>query len=74
MLSPQYRKSSHSAPGGNCLEAGVWLKASYSAPGGNCIEAQGGQIVRVRDSKDVLKRGFAVSPKAWNAFLGLATA
>jgi hypothetical protein len=35
-----WRKASHSAANGNCVEIG-WRKASYSAPNGNCVEVGG---------------------------------
>lgn len=51
-----------------------WFKSSYSGgEGGDCVEiAPALTAIRVRDSKDTRKGGFAVAPTAWTAFLGLA--
>ena len=35
----QWRKSSYSNNGGECVEIADWRKASYSGNGGNCVEA-----------------------------------
>ncbi|MFY1679208.1 MULTISPECIES: DUF397 domain-containing protein [unclassified Streptomyces] len=51
-----------------------WRKSSYSGgAGGECIEvAVSPRVVRVRDSKDVARRGLAVDAEAWTAFVGFA--
>ncbi|MFG3183191.1 DUF397 domain-containing protein [Streptomyces sp. HMX112] len=52
----------------------AWFKSSYSTgSGGECIEvAVCPRVVRVRDSKDVARRGLAVNAEAWTAFVGFA--
>ncbi|EST36184.1 hypothetical protein N566_16650 [Streptomycetaceae bacterium MP113-05] len=51
-----------------------WTKSSYSSNDGpQCIEvAAATDAVHVRDSKDVARRGFAVSPAGWTAFTAYA--
>jgi hypothetical protein len=53
-----------------------WFKSSYSgSQGDSCVEvaygrgAGDGADVHVRDSKDKERRGVAVSPAAWAAFV-----
>jgi hypothetical protein len=48
-----------------------WFKSSYSSQdGGNCIEiALTPRTVRVRDSKDTVRPGLAVSAQTWSAFI-----
>ncbi|GAA1911077.1 hypothetical protein GCM10009716_21240 [Streptomyces sodiiphilus] len=50
----------------------AWFKSSYSTgSGGECIEvAVCPRAVRVRDSKDVARRGLEVDAGAWGAFIG----
>ena len=36
-----WRKSSHSAYNGNCLEAGSWRTSTFSVNNGSCVEAAG---------------------------------
>lgn len=52
-----------------------WFKSSYSGSGGdNCLEvAIDAEAVRVRDSKDLGLRPFAVTPAAWSAFTTYAS-
>lgn len=47
-----------------------WTKSSYSSNDGpECVEvAAAPGAVHVRDSKDVTRPGFAVSPAGWTAF------
>jgi hypothetical protein len=47
-----------------------WRKSSYSSNDGpDCVEvAAATSAVHVRDSKDVTRPGFAVSPAGWTAF------
>jgi len=68
-LSPRWRKSRHSNPSGNCLEA-RWRKSSFCASN-ECAEARlAGGVVQVRDSK-LGDAGPVLSftPAAWAAFL-----
>ncbi|MFB7514907.1 DUF397 domain-containing protein [Streptomyces sp. NPDC056144] len=60
----------------NSTESLAWFKSSYSgAEGGECVEvAAGAGVVHVRDSKDVARPSFQVSPAAWAGFVGLASA
>ncbi|GBP98766.1 DUF397 domain-containing protein [Streptomyces spongiicola] len=52
----------------------AWFKSSYSTgDGGECVEvAIRSHAVRIRDSKDVARRGLAVGTEAWAAFVGFA--
>ncbi|GAA1154931.1 DUF397 domain-containing protein [Streptomyces hebeiensis] len=52
----------------------TWFKSSYSgSQGDSCVEvAQGAQAVHVRDSKDLRSPELALSPTAWNDFVGYA--
>lgn len=52
----------------------VWVKSSYSSEeGGECVEvAACPDVVQVRDSKDIARRGLAVDASAWTAFVGFA--
>ncbi|MEW2487202.1 DUF397 domain-containing protein [Streptomyces sp. NPDC048411] len=71
-------KSSYSGnDSGNCVEVALaWSKSSHSSEdSGNCIEvANCPHTVHVRDSKDLTVPALALSPAAWTAFLGYATA
>ncbi|MFJ8696719.1 DUF397 domain-containing protein [Streptomyces roseolilacinus] len=51
-----------------------WFKSSYSgSEGDSCVEvAHAPGAVHVRDSKDLGGPELAVSPSAWEAFLGRA--
>ncbi|MBJ6622581.1 MULTISPECIES: DUF397 domain-containing protein [Streptomyces] len=57
----------------NTSELG-WFKSSYSsAQGDDCVEvAITEQTVHVRDSKDVVRRPFAVGREGWVHFVGFA--
>ncbi|MGK3939889.1 DUF397 domain-containing protein [Streptomyces caeruleatus] len=50
-----------------------WVRSSYSgSEGGNCVEvATRPSAVHIRDSKNTGPH-FAVAPRTWTAFLGLA--
>lgn len=52
-----------------------WTKSSYSSNDGpQCIEvAAATDAVHVRDSKDVARPGFTVSPAGWTAFTAYAS-
>ncbi|MFF2651430.1 DUF397 domain-containing protein [Streptomyces sp. NPDC058045] len=51
-----------------------WFKSSYSGgDGDNCVEvAARPGTVHVRDSKDIDRRPFSVTPDAWTAFAAYA--
>lgn len=52
MSNPTWRKSSHSASNGTCVELAEWRKASFSNQGDECVElAQADDVIAVRDSK-----------------------
>lgn len=76
--SSEFRKSSHSTNGGNCIEVGspAWIKSSFSTGNGACIEvnAPSSAVVGVRDSKIDDSPVFSVAPSAWSAFVGFARA
>ncbi|MBF8171642.1 DUF397 domain-containing protein [Streptomyces olivaceus] len=52
----------------------AWFKSSYSTgDGGQCVEvAVYPNVVHIRDSKDIARRGVAVDEVAWTAFVGFA--
>ncbi|GGX39269.1 DUF397 domain-containing protein [Streptomyces chryseus] len=52
----------------------AWFKSSYSTgSGGECVEvALCPDVVRVRDSKDIARRGLVVDVAAWAEFVGFA--
>ncbi|MET4662110.1 hypothetical protein ABID80_005861 [Streptomyces sp. PvP037] len=52
----------------------TWFKSSYSGTAGdNCVEvAVTEQTIHVRDSKDVMRRPFAVGREGWAHFVGFA--
>ncbi|MFI1417688.1 DUF397 domain-containing protein [Streptomyces sp. NPDC020731] len=52
----------------------AWFKSSYSGTAGdNCVEvAVTEQAIHVRDSKDVVRRTFAVGREGWAHFVGFA--
>lgn len=70
-----WRKSSHSAGSGQCVEvaraSGVgWRKSTYSAGQGQCVEAARiSESVCVRDSKNRSAGVLAVPPSSWSAFV-----
>ncbi len=64
-----WRKSSYSAPTGNCVEVG-WRKSSYSASNGGCVEISWPVTgVGVRDSKQVASPELTFPVLAWHDFL-----
>ncbi|WHM38108.1 DUF397 domain-containing protein [Streptomyces sp. BPTC-684] len=67
-------KSSHSGSSGDdCVEVALdWRKSTYSSSGaGDCVEvASCPATIHVRDSKNPTGPRFAVSPAAWEGFLG----
>lgn len=65
-----WRKSSHSAYNGNCVEAmSDWRKPGRSVGEGACVEAAGGVgAVLVRDTADRGGAVLAFPAGAWAAF------
>jgi hypothetical protein len=65
-----WRKSSHSAENGSCVEVGVRRKAGHSDKGGlNRVEvAAAERAIAVRDSKHPDGDKLAFSGRAWGAF------
>jgi hypothetical protein len=64
-----WRKSSHSAAEGNCVEVG-WLKSSYSGAQADCVEvAFAPDLVGVRDSKDRDGTVLTFGRRQWVAFV-----
>jgi hypothetical protein len=65
-----WRKSSHSANGGNCVEI-AWRTSSYSANGGSCVEVGWPERagVAVRDSKNTAGPTLEFSATAWRSFV-----
>jgi hypothetical protein len=66
----RWRKSSHSAANGDCVEVG-WRKSSYSHANGDCVEvAAEHQIVGVRDTKQQeLGITLEFPAAAWSTFI-----
>ncbi|MFD9032069.1 DUF397 domain-containing protein [Streptomyces sp. NPDC059567] len=67
-----FKSSYSSEQGGNCVEVAIsWTKSSYSSgQGGDCVEgAACPHTVHVRDSKDLTRPSFALSPTAWSTFV-----
>jgi Domain of unknown function (DUF397) len=50
----------------------IWFKSSHSTgDGGQCVEiALRPDVVHVRDSKEIGRRGLAVDATAWTVFIG----
>jgi hypothetical protein len=71
MLTPEWRKSSHSSSNANCVEvAAQWKKSSRSNGQANCVEICNDQTtVAVRDSKDVTGPQLDFTGQVWTAFL-----
>ncbi|MFB9676053.1 DUF397 domain-containing protein [Streptosporangium vulgare] len=77
----EWRKSSRSGNGSNCVEVGLWRKNSLSGAGQDCVEvaladisqAEPGPdadlLVLVRDSKDPDGAILAFTSAEWDAFL-----
>ncbi|MFF5206358.1 DUF397 domain-containing protein [Streptosporangium sp. NPDC000396] len=79
-----WRKSSLSNNGGDCVEIGVWRKSSLSTDGSNCVEvsraagdtavashkADQDELFLVRDSKDRGGPVLAFTRSEWDAFVG----
>ncbi|MEU4666784.1 DUF397 domain-containing protein [Amycolatopsis sp. NPDC023774] len=63
-----WRKSSYSSNGGDCVEVG-WLKGPYSLNAGDCVEVATGREVRVRDTKDREAGHLTVPAVAWRELL-----
>jgi hypothetical protein len=70
-FSGEWRKSSRSSGGPNCVEvAWVWRKSSRSGGGPNCVEvASDGVVTAVRDSKHPSGPVLAFPISAWVEFV-----
>jgi hypothetical protein len=66
----EWRKSSHSADNGDCVEIG-WRKSSHSGGNGDCVEVAWPDpvSVAVRDSKQPAGATLAFPPSAWQTFI-----
>ncbi|MFI5608721.1 DUF397 domain-containing protein [Amycolatopsis sp. NPDC051903] len=67
-MSLEWRKSSYSSNGGDCVEVG-WHKSSYSPNGDDCVEVATGSEVLVRDTKDREAGHLTVPAVAWRELL-----
>jgi hypothetical protein len=67
----EWRKSSRSSSGPNCVEvAWVWRKSSRSTSAANCVEvASAGALTAVRDSKNASGPVLSFPITSWEAFL-----
>jgi hypothetical protein len=66
----EWRKSSRSNGGGECVELSVWRKSSRSNGGGACVEvASSVDAFRVRDSKNVAGPTLSFTDRSMTAFL-----
>jgi hypothetical protein len=64
-----WRKSSFSGTGQNCVEVG-WRKSSFSSGGGQCVEVAAQQLaVGIRDSKKQGGAQLAFASPAWRTFI-----
>ncbi|QRP47031.1 DUF397 domain-containing protein [Amycolatopsis sp. FDAARGOS 1241] len=68
-MSLEWRKSSYSSNGGDCVEVG-WHKSSDSSNGSACVEvATAPSEVLVRDTKDRESGHLTVPAVAWHELL-----
>ncbi|MEU6442327.1 DUF397 domain-containing protein [Streptomyces sp. NPDC047046] len=68
----EWRKSTYSNNGGDCVEAAAnWRKSSYSDNGGSCVEvaAPTPYTIPVRDSKDPAGPHLHLTPTAFTTFV-----
>ncbi|OKI14925.1 hypothetical protein A6A25_15310 [Saccharothrix sp. CB00851] len=69
----EWRKSSRSNGGGECVELSVWRKSSRSNGGGACVEvAVAADAFRVRDSKNAAGPVLEFDGRAMEVFLAQA--
>jgi Domain of unknown function (DUF397) len=71
MLTPEWRKSSHSNAQASCVEVkGVWRKSTHSNGQANRAEVRPGSpaAVAIRDSKNPAGAVLTVTPGAWSSF------
>ncbi|NUT48584.1 MAG: DUF397 domain-containing protein [Saccharothrix sp.] len=69
----EWRKSSRSNGGGECVEVAAWRKSSRSNGAGNCVEvAVTADAFRVRDSKNAAGPVLEFGERAMTAFLAAA--
>ncbi|MFI6455042.1 DUF397 domain-containing protein [Streptosporangium amethystogenes] len=81
----EWRKSSRSGNGSDCVEVGVWRESSLSGNGPDCVEValadtlqadaetaqDADRLVLVRDSKDPEGPVLSFTPSEWDVFLGM---
>ena len=69
-MNENWKTSTHSTGGGNCVEAaGPWVTSTYSDLNGDCVEVAAGPVVRVRDTKDRTRGIMGLGAQAWDMFL-----
>lgn len=66
----EWRKSSRSGGGPNCVEVGwVWRKSSHSSSAANCVEVGWTEsLTAVRDSKNTAGPVLAFPVSSWHTF------
>jgi hypothetical protein len=69
-MNSEWRKSSYSSNGAQCIEVATWRKSSYSSSGAQCIEVATADAVLIRDTTNRAGVTLSVPASAWSAFVG----